>query len=596
MNRRTDTPSIVGVAMRDLGRFRTVAFIVARHGFGPLLMRTPLGKRLFDKPPEGDAALRETSAPVRFAKLLAALGPTYIKLGQILSMRKDIFAPEWIEALETLQDDAPRLPFTAIREQVETSLGGTLEDLYASFDQEPLATASIAQTHRARTKDGDEVVVKVQRPGIEATMRSDLDLLYLAAQILEASIDEMQLVGVVSIVEEFEKGLLRELNFNQELSNLLEFQRNLDPERKVTVPRPYPELSTRTVLTMQFFKGRPIRKLTPRSPEAQAVVNEIVHAALKQVLVDGVFHGDPHAGNLLYDEDGTVCMIDLGMVGRVSREQRDDIVTLAIATISNDSTTIARLLLKMGTPTQRVNLAELKSDIERIRSKHLVVTELRRVRLGRLHRGVRARPRAATGSSSPTDMAILAKAAATLEDIIRTLHPEVDLIGIARPFLDDIVRQRLSPQRILGDMMSEASGLGSMLRTVPGQIDQLMHDFETGNIMVRAVTPELDRDPAASARARRAAVAGRIRIGNHDRHGDRGAREHGVEAAHGHRCRARAGSGPGLDLAVRLALARRRQACEGDAAAAVLPALKFTNQCANDSVEARPESAPRCGA
>ena len=494
MNDSKDAPSIVGVAMRDLARFRTVAFIVARHGFGPLLMKTPLGKRLFDKPPEGDAALRETGAPVRFAKLLAALGPTYIKLGQILSMRKDIFAPEWIEALEKLQDDAPRLPFTAIREQVETSLGGTLEDLYASFEHEPLATASIAQTHRARTKDGDEVVVKVQRPGIEATMRSDLDLLHLSAQILEASIDEMQLIGVVSVIEEFEKGLLRELNFHQELANLLEFQRKLDPGRKVTVPRPYPDLSTRTVLTMQFFKGRPIRKLTPKSLEAQAVVNEIVHAALKQVFVDGVFHGDPHAGNLLYDEDGAVCMIDLGMVGRVSQEQRDDIVTLMIATISNDATTIARLLLKMGTPTQRVNLAELKSDIERIRSKHLVVENFGEYDSA----GFIAEFGKAAGRyriKLAKDMAILAKAAATLEDIIRTLHPEVDLVGIARPFLDDIVRQRLSPQRILGDMMSEASGIGSMLRTVPGQIDQLMHDFETGNIMIRAITPELDRIP-----------------------------------------------------------------------------------------------------
>ena len=494
MNNPKDSPSIVGVAMRDLARLRSVASIVARHGFGPLLMKTSLGKRLFDRPPEGDAALRDTSAPVRFAKLLAALGPTYIKFGQILSMRKDIFAPEWIEALEKLQDDAPRLPFNAIREQVETSLGGTLGDLYGSFEQEPLATASIAQTHRARTKDGDEVVVKVQRPGIEATMRSDLDLLYLSAQVLEASIDEMKLVGVVAVIEEFEKGLLRELNFNQELSNLLEFQRNLDPERKVTVPRPYPELSTRTVLTMQFFKGRPIRKLVPKSPEAQAVVNEIVHAAMKQVFVDGVFHGDPHAGNLLYGDDGTVCMIDLGMVGRISPEQRDDIVSVIVATIANDSTTTARLLLKMGTPTQRVNLAELKSDIERLRSGHLVVQNFGEYDSA----GFIAELGKAAGRHRiklASDMAILAKAAATLEDIIRTLHPEVDLIGIARPFLDDIVRQRLSPQRILGDMMSEASGLGSMLRTMPGQIDQLLHDFETGNIMVRPVTPELDRIP-----------------------------------------------------------------------------------------------------
>jgi len=489
-----DSPSIVGVAMRDLGRLSNVAVIVARHGFGPMLMRIPLAGRLFDRTPEGDPALHEISAPVRFAKLLAALGPTYIKLGQILSMRKDLFSPEWIEALETLQDDAPRLPFAAIRTQVEESLGGKLEDLYASFDEQPLGTASIAQTHRARTRDGDEVVVKVQRPGIEATMRSDLDLLYLSAQVLEASIDEMQLVGVVSIVEEFEKGLIKELNFHQELSNLLEFQRHLDPARKVTVPRPYPELSARTVLTMQFFAGRPIRKLVPKSPEAQAAVNEIVYTAFKQVLVDGVFHGDPHAGNLLYDEDGTLCMIDLGMIGRITPEQRDDIVTLAVATIANDGTTIARVLLKMGTPTQRVNLAELKADIERIRSQHLMVATFGEYdsagfieafgKAAGKHRIKLAR-----------DMAILAKAAATLEDIIRTLHPDVDLVGIARPFLDDIVRRRLSPQRILGEFMSEASGIGSMLRTVPGQVDQLLHDFETGNIMVRAVTPELDAVP-----------------------------------------------------------------------------------------------------
>jgi ubiquinone biosynthesis protein len=246
---------------------------------------------------------------------------------------------------------------------------------------------------------------------------------------------------------------------------------------------------------MQFFPGQSIRKLVPKSPQAQAIVNEIVYSAIKQVLVDGVFHGDPHAGNLLYDESGMVCMIDLGMVGRVTPEQRDDIVMLVVATIANDTTTVARVLLKMGTPTQRVNLAELKADIERIRSEHLMVASFGEYdsagfieefsKSAGKHRIKLAR-----------DMAILGKAAATLEDIIRTLHPEVDLIGIARPFLDDIVKRRLSPQKILGEFMSEASGIGSMMRTIPGQVDQLLHDFETGNIMVRAVTPGLDEIPA----------------------------------------------------------------------------------------------------
>ena len=494
MNQSTDSPSLVSAAVRDLARLRSVAFIVARHGFAPLLMKTPLGKRLLDTPVADDPALRGTSAPVRFAKLLAALGPTYIKFGQILSMRKDIFAPEWIEALETLQDDAPSLPFPVVREQVETGLDGRVEELFASFEQEPLATASIAQTHRARTWEGEEVVVKVQRPGIEKVVRSDLDLLHLAAQVLEASIDEMQLFGVVSIVEEFERGLLQELDFHQELSNLLEFQRNLDPARKVTVPRPHPELSSRTVLTMQFFDGRPIRKLIPRSPEAQAVVNEILHASFKQVFVDGAFHGDPHAGNLLYGSDGRVCMIDLGMIGRVSEAQRDDMVTLVVATIANDMTTVARVLLKMGTPTQRVNLNAFKADLLRIREQHLAVANLGEYdSAGFIAELARAAGRHRIRVAS--DMAILAKAAATLEDIIRTLHPEADIIGIARPFLDDMVQRRLSPQRVVGDLLSEASGLGSVLRTVPGQIDQLMHDFETGNLQVRVVTPELDEVP-----------------------------------------------------------------------------------------------------
>ena len=494
MNQSADSSSLAATAMRDLARLRSVAYIVARHGFAPLLMKTPLGKRLLDWPITDDPALHGTSAPVRFAKLLAALGPTYIKFGQILSMRKDIFSAEWIEALETLQDDAPSLPFVVVREQVEMGLGGRLEELFATFDEEPLATASIAQTHRARTWDGDRTVVKVQRPGIEAVVRSDLNLLRLAAQVLEASIDEMQLLGVVSIVGEFEQGLLRELDFHQELSNLLEIQRNLAPSRKVTVPRPYPELSSRTVLTMQFFDGRPIRKLTPRSPEAQAVVNEILHASFKQVFVDGVFHGDPHAGNLLYGSDGRVCMIDLGMVGRVSEAQRDDMVTLVVATIANDMTTVARVLLKMGTPTQRVNLNAFKADLLRIREQHLAVANLGEYdSSGFIAELARAAGRHRIRVAS--DMAILAKAAATLEDIIRTLHPDVDIIGIARPFLDDIVQRRLSPQRVVGDLLSEASGLGSILRRVPGQADQLLHDLETGNLQVRAVTPELDEVP-----------------------------------------------------------------------------------------------------
>jgi ubiquinone biosynthesis protein len=489
-------PSLVGVAVRDLGRLRRVSTIVARHGFGELLMRTSLGRRLFDKSelPDGDASLAKEPAAVRLTKLLAALGPTFIKLGQILSMRKDLFAKETIAALEKLQDSAPPLEFADIRAQVERGLGAPLEELFARFDETPLATASIAQTHRALTHSGEEVVVKVQRPGIDQTMRSDLDLLYLGAQVLEASIDEMQLLGVSSIVEEFERGLLKELNFQQELSSLLQFRANLDPTRKVTVPRPHPELSSRTVLTMDFFRGKPLRALTPHTPEAQAAVEEIVHSACKQVFLDGLFHGDPHSGNILCNDQGILCMLDLGMVGRLSEEQRDDVVTLIIAAITNDSSTIARVLLKMGTPTQRVNIAELKSEIERIRGQFLTVGSL-----GAYDSAGFAEAFASAAGrfriKLAAEYAILIKAAATIEGIIRHLHPKVDLVGIAQPYAKQILARRFDPQRLLRDFVGDAAGLGASLKTLPDQIDQVLHDFQTGNMQVRAVTPELDDLP-----------------------------------------------------------------------------------------------------
>lgn len=492
-----ERPSLVGVAIRDLGRLRTVAAVVSRHGFGELLMRTPLGLRLFasEAPPAGDAALGEATAAERFSRLLGALGPTFIKLGQILSMRRDLLPAEWIAALETLQDQAPVLPFETIRDEVEAGLGARLVDLFAGFEREPLATASIAQTHLATTLGGERVVVKVQRPGIEAIMRSDLDLLFLAAQVLEASIDEMQLLGISDVVTEFEKGLLRELDFREELSNLLTARKLLDPERHVGVPRPHPELSCRTVLTMQLFEGAAIRKLEPRSAAARHALEEIVHAACKQVFVDGFFHADPHAGNILVDGSGTLCMIDLGLVGRLSQAQRDELVTLLFATMTGDSASIARVLLRMGTPTQRVNLADLRTEIERIRQKYLAVETLDAVDSAGFAQEFAEAAQRFRIKLAP-DYSILVKAATTVEGLVRTLHPQADIVGIARPYVQQVLSRRLSPGALLQNLAGEATELAALVARLPAQLDQVLHDVETGNLQVRAVTPALDEMPS----------------------------------------------------------------------------------------------------
>jgi ubiquinone biosynthesis protein len=492
----TESTSILGVAVRDLNRLAVVTKTVAKHGFGGLVARSPIAAKAF-----GDAGLPKAAsgeeegsqAPTgeRLRRLFEDLGPTWIKLGQILSMRRDLLPPDWIASLERLQDETPRVPFEAVREVVEAGLGRPLEELFASVEEEPIGTASIGQTHRARTIDGRDVVLKVQRPGIEGVMRGDLNLLYLSAKVLEQAIDEARLADVSGIVAEFEAALLSELNFTTELSSLVAMRQLLDPDRAVTIPAAFPELSCRTVLCMEFFAGKPVRALQAGSPEARHAAEEIVHAACKQVLVDGLYHGDPHPGNLLVDESGLLCMIDLGLVGRLTPEQRGDLVTLIVAAVAGDVSTIARVFLKIGTPTERVNLAEFKAEISRIRTKYLVVESFDdvdttafaeefsaashkfRIRLNR-------------------DYSVLVKAGATLEGVIRDLDADVSMVEIAQPYAERLLRERYSPARLLQEAVGGATGVGSLIRQLPGQLDQILHDFETGNVQVRAVTPQLD--------------------------------------------------------------------------------------------------------
>lgn len=488
-----NTTSILGIAVRDLSRLRQVSTVVVRHGFGEVIARSPLSKLLFkDKQlPEESEELKRKPAAVRFKRLLESLGPTYIKLGQVLSTRTDLLPTDYIEELKHLQDNAPELLFEDVRIAVESTLGASLDELFQNFNPEPLATASIAQTHLATTHTGEKVVVKVQRPRIEKVMRGDLDLLYLGAKILEATIDEVDIYSPSDIVVEFERALIRELNFTYELSNLQTARQLLQDNAQVIAPQPYPELSGRRVLTMEFFNGAPLRKLKPNSPEAKHAVEAILHAGCKQVFIDGFFHGDPHPGNILVNEEGIVCFIDWGLTGRLSPSQREDIVTLILAAIANDADTIARILLKMGNATQRINMADFKSEITRIRRQQLEVSSFDEYDSSQfLQEFVKAAQKYQIKLA--TEYSVLTKVTSTVEGLIRSLHPECDVVSIARPYAEHVVKDRFTPEKILGEALHGVTGMGAMIRQLPNQLDQVLHDVETGNLQVRALTPNLD--------------------------------------------------------------------------------------------------------
>jgi len=243
------------------------------------------------------------------------------------------------------------------------------------------------------------------------------------------------------VIAEFEKGLLRELDFTSELENLETARQLLDPARAVLVPKPHREYSCRTVLAMEFFPGRSLRSLERNSDAAKQVVEELVHAAVKQVFVDGFFHGDPHPGNVLVGADGHVCLIDFGLAGQLDLAQREDLITLILALILGDDATIARVLLRMGTATQRVSLAELRTEVTRIRTQYLTVTSIDDVDSTGFAEAFSTAANRFRIKLAP-EYAILTKATATLEGIIRTWHPQIDLVAIARPVVERLVAGR----------------------------------------------------------------------------------------------------------------------------------------------------------
>lgn len=485
---------ILGVAARDVSRLQKVAGIVVKHGFGEVLMRVPFAAQVLGVGAARTQVEVQGTAPERFARLLGELGPTFIKLGQVLSMRSDLLPREYIVALETLQDRAPVIPIDAVKRVIEEGLGRSVDEIFANFDDEPLATASIAQTHRATTKEGRTVVVKVQRPGIGQTMRGDLDLLYLAARGLEAGIDDLRLISPSSIITEFEKALLRELNFTAELANLVRLGQLLKTTKGVIVPEPIAELSCSTVLVMQYFSGISVRDLEPKSERAKDVIVKLLDVMTKGILVDGFFHGDPHAGNILVGDDGTICLIDLGLVGTLSPEQREDIITLVLGTIVDDASTVVRVLLKMGTPTQRVNIGELKAEITRVRAQYVMVKSVAELDSQRFveefaNAAHKYRVRLAT------EYSVLVKSVATIEGLVRRLHPDVDALSIVKPYAERLFADRYSPQAMLQQALGGATGIASLIRTVPTHLDQILHDVETGNVQIRPLTPKLDLLP-----------------------------------------------------------------------------------------------------
>jgi len=470
--------------LKDLARAREILAVLVRYGFGEMLGQLP--KQLAAKQEVDET--RPDTGPQRALRVIEELGPTFVKLGQILSTRPDILPPDYIEAFSNLQDSVP--PFSGEEAEfiVAQELRQPVDELFEAFEREPVASASIAQVHRARLLNGRDVAVKVQRPDIEERIRSDIHILFRLAEALEGSLDNVGLYPPTAILLEFERAVSSELDFLAEAHNAEVFRRNLDGLEGVRVPEVYRRYSSHRVLTLEWLPGTKLNDAERVDP--QKFMERVVSATYQQVFVDGFFHADPHPGNLLVGEDGELCYVDFGLVGQLTRQQQEQLTDLFVAIIFKDAETIARICYRAGGSTGRLDLRGFAREADELFARYgdlsmdeqpmgTILTDL--VQLTARHR-----------LRLPEEYAMLARAGVTLDGIARMYVSDWNMFDTLRPFAVKLARRRHDPSKMGADALSLANQALLAARDLPLQLDQIMMDLEGGRMRISVRNETLD--------------------------------------------------------------------------------------------------------
>jgi ubiquinone biosynthesis protein len=377
-----------------------------------------------------------------------------------------------------------------VRLQIKTSFGKELEELFTEFSPEPIAAASMAQAHKAKTKEGELVIVKVQRPGISEQLRADLSVLHYLARALEAMVEEVGVYTPTGIIEEFDKAVHEELDFLNEAANIRAFYKNYEGVTHSRIPRVYDELTARTVLTMEFIDAPKLSDAKLDEAGKQALAKIILKGAFKQLFEDGLFHGDPHPGNLLVLEGPVLAMIDFGLVGRVTRQMQDTLVQLVLAIGLKDSDSAARILYRLGTPDARTNLLAFRKDIDAILGTYLPTSlkdiDTRHMLADILNLAVKYRIRI------PREFAILSRASIAVEGILRSLYPDMPIGEIFMPYAKQLLGDRYSPTNLQDGLMKTLLRLQGAAEEMPMQLQQILLDLESGKFTVTMKAEQID--------------------------------------------------------------------------------------------------------
>lgn len=461
---------------KDLLRMNELAGILFKYGFADVIRRlglaTPIEQagKLVRSPVKGDILRMGTAERLRCA--LEEMGPTFVKLGQILATRVDLFPLDWIAEFEKLQDQASAIPFEELAPLIEEALGKPIDSLFARVDPTPIGVASIGQVHSALTRRGQKVVLKIQKPGIRNKIDSDLRLLDQLAKLACDNSVEIRRYRPVELIREFRRSLLRELDFTIEARNADRIRKNMRSLKWLTVPRVYWELSSSTVQVQQHIEGIPakaLEKLDAAGLDRAQIARRGALAAWKMALEDGFFHADPHPGNFIILPGNRIAMLDFGMVGKLSHSRREQILQMTRAVVIREAEQCAAVLASWS-DGQPVNFEQLVSDVEDVISQYHGVS-ISELDITALLNDITAMVRN-HNLVLPSDIALFIKAIITLEGFGRLLNPDFDLMTEAEPLLKRMIRTRYSPARLAKSLSLRALDVVDKVYApppVPGQ-------------------------------------------------------------------------------------------------------------------------------
>jgi len=483
--------------VRNLRRWRDIQVILLRYGFDFLIEQEELAEvraLLMKRFKLRGSEYLSLSLPERVRLMLEELGPTYIKMGQILSSRSDLLSPEWRNELARLQDEVPSFPFDVVRTIIQEDFGRPIEDLFFSFDENTLAGASIGQVHRAVLMNMEKVVVKVRRPDVIPQVQSDLEMIHELARLVENTTTWGKRYGVVSIIEEFTRTLMREMDYRNEATNAIRLGKILSGMQGVHVPHIYWHLTSERVLTMEYIDGIKVNNLEALNEigaDRIQLADSLVQSLFKQLLVNGFFHADPHPGNLLVDlKDHSLVFIDLGMMGSLLPEQRRILGDIVHSLLRRDSEDVTRLVMSIGTPFEKVNEHLLMREIDFIINRYLDVA-LEDVSVAALIGEVLSIV-FKSGLRLPSEFSLALKTIMQGEDVARTLDQKIVIVDIARTAAQQLLIDFLNPKKFVDQVNDVLRELLRLRKIIPRALESILHQLESGTFTVAIDIPDFE--------------------------------------------------------------------------------------------------------